>query len=324
VNRRIKVIYVPDQPITPNWRDSVIEVVGPRHNLAVYDRSKPLKPQFEGMDVVIDLGGTWGTRDMADAATSVKLWQILGTGFDHFDLNYWRSKKIPVANCPGPGSAPPLAETAMMFMLQLTRRWHECQNSFSQRILCKPIGLELEGMRLGLVGFGASARELARRARPFGMRPSAIDIRDVSAEERDQFGLEFVGKPADLDWLVSDSDFLSLHLHLNKETQHIIDERRLKLMKPTAYLINVSRGALVDEEALYRALVEKRIAGAGLDVFAKEPLDPNSPLLKLPNLVATPHIAGVTGGTARRRANYALENCDRVAAGLEPLYRVDA
>ena len=323
MNKRIKVIYVPDKPVSPIWRDAVVQIVGPRHDLATYDSNKPLRPQFERVDVVVDLGGSWGTREMADAATSVKLWQIMGTGFDHFDLNYWKSKKIPVANCPGPGSGAALGECAMMFMLLLSRGWHESQESIRQRIMCKPIGLELEGKRLGLVGFGASARELAHRARAFGMRPSAIDIRDIPSEERGEFGLEFVGKPADLDRLVRESDFLSLHLHLNEETRHIIDERKLRLMKPTAYLINVSRGALVDEEALYKALVEKRIAGAGLDVFSREPVDPNSPLLKLPNVVAAPHIAGVTDGTACRRAMLVAENCDRIAAGLDPLYRVD-
>ena len=94
-------------------------------------------------------------------------------------------------------------------------------------------------------------------------------------------------------------------------------------MKPSAFLINVARGALVDEQALSRALVEGRIAGAGLDVFEKEPPDPEDPIFKLPTVVNTPHIAGVTDGTSRKRARVAADNADRVAAGLEPLYRVD-
>ena len=94
-------------------------------------------------------------------------------------------------------------------------------------------------------------------------------------------------------------------------------------MKPGACLINVARGALVDEEALYEALMEGRLAGAGLDVFAKEPMDPDNPLLKLPNVVATPHTAGVTYGTSKRRAACVAENVERLAAGLPPLYRVD-
>ena len=94
-------------------------------------------------------------------------------------------------------------------------------------------------------------------------------------------------------------------------------------MKPTASVINVARGALVDEAALYDALVEGKIGGAGLDVFAQEPPDPSLPVYQLPNVVVTPHIAGVTDGTSRRRAAAAAENTDRVAQGLEPLYRID-
>ena len=95
------------------------------------------------------------------------------------------------------------------------------------------------------------------------------------------------------------------------------------MLKPSAYLINVARGELVDEEALHEALSQGRLAGAGLDVFCREPVDPNHPLLQLPNVVATPHIAGVTAETSRRRAACVAENLDRVASGQEPLYRVD-
>jgi D-3-phosphoglycerate dehydrogenase len=114
-----------------------------------------------------------------------------------------------------------------------------------------------------------------------------------------------------------------LHLHLNAETRHTIDARRLDLMKPTACLINVARGALVDEEALYRALTDGTIGGAGIDAYAQEPPDRTNPVYQLPNVVATPHIAGVTDGTSRKRAACAAENVDRVAQGLEPLYRID-
>src|SRR5262249_41633299 len=153
-------------------------------------------------------GGNRGTRAMADASQAVKLWQILGTGFDHFDLSYWRSKRIPVANCPGQFSAIPLAECALMYILMLARRWDETQKSLRTGILYTPMGLELDGQQLGLIGFGASARELAKRARVFGMRISAIDVRDIPAEEKQLYGLEFVGKPADMDSVIAESDFV--------------------------------------------------------------------------------------------------------------------
>jgi phosphoglycerate dehydrogenase-like enzyme len=324
MTKRLKVLYLIPPPRTSQpWQRDVINAVSGRHDLSLYDKSLPLLPQFEGVDVVLDHGGSMGTRAMADVAGSVKLWQILATGIDDFDLEYWRNKGIAVANCPGEFSGVALAECALMFMLMLSRLWHQTQENLRGGVLYIPIGSELENRRLGLIGFGASARELAGRAKAFGMKISAIDIRDISPEEQREFGLEFAGKSADLDQVLAGSDFVSLHLHLNQHTRHIIDDRRLRLMKPTACLINVARGALVDEKALFDALREGRLRGAGLDVFGSEPLDPDHSLLKLPNVVATPHVSGATDGTSRRRAACAAKNVDRVAEGLDPLYRVD-
>lgn len=326
MNKRLSVLYLPsaNEPgLFKPFGEDVVAAVGDRHDLRIYDHQQPLAPQFAGVDVVIDLGGSVGTREMVDAATSVRLWQVLGTGLDHFDMDYWRSKKVPVANCPGPFSAVAVAECAMMFILMLTRHFPATQANLKISKFHEPVGIELDGLALGLVGFGASAQELARRARPFGMKISAIDIRDVGADEMRAFGLQFAGKPADLDRVIAGSDILSLHLHLNAETRGLLDARRLALMKPGAFLVNVARGALVDEAALVEALTSGRLTGAGLDVFAQEPPDLISPIFSLSNVIATPHIAGVTDGTSRKRARCAAENVDRIAAGLEPLYRVD-
>jgi len=132
-----------------------------------------------------------------------------------------------------------------------------------------------------------------------------------------------MGGPDDMDKVIAESDFLSVHLHLNDETRHIIDARRIALMKSTAFIINVARGGLVDEAALYEALLEERIAGAGLDAFAAEPPDPTLPVYQLSNVVVTPHTSGTTDDTVRMRTAACLENVNRVAEGLEPLYRVD-
>ena len=323
---RLTVLFLP-HPVGPSMfkpsGEDVVAAISDRHNLHILDYDQPIAPQFDGVDVVIDHGGSAGTREMADAAVgTVRLWQILGTGFDHFDLEYWQSKQLPVANCPGIFSAVALGECAIMFMLMLARQYPVTQTNLKQGELYRPFGLELDGLNLGIVGFGASGKELARRAAPFGLKMSAIDIRDVGAAEASEFGLEFVGKPEDLDSVIATSDFLSLHLHLNEETRHIIGARRLRLMKPTAFLINVARGALVDEAALIEVLAEGKIAGAGLDVFGQEPPDLDSVIFSLPNVIATPHISGTTDGTSRKRAGAAAENVDRIAAGLEPLYLI--
>jgi D-3-phosphoglycerate dehydrogenase len=322
---RINVLYLP-HPEGPRmfepWGRDVVEVIGDRHDFHIFDRDQPLEPQLAAADAVIDHGGAAGTRAMADAATRARLWQILGTGFDHFDLEYWRSRSIPVSNCPGTLTAIALADAAMMLLLMVARRFPESQSDLRERLFYTPAGTELAGLRLLIVGYGASGRELARRATAFGMSVAAIDLVPLAEAERVAHGLAFSGTPADLDEQVALADAVSLHLHLDATTRHTVDARRLALMKPRAFIVNVARGELVDEQALIHALRTGALGGAGLDTFSEEPLAADSPLLQLSNVVVTPHIAGITLQASRRRAEAAAENVDRVAAGLEPLHRL--
>ena len=303
--RSLKVLLLPLKRHFQPWCDDVIQAIGDSHQLSVFDPSRPISTQFDGIDVVIDHGGSVGTRRMMDAATKARLWQILGTGFDHFDLEYIRGLKIPVANCPGQFSSAALAESAMMFILMLARRYRQSAAS------------------LGIIGLGASGQELARRAKAFGMKILAIDARAIESQILVELQPDFMGSPSDIDRIISEVDFLSLHLHLNPETRHIIDARRIALMKPTAYLINVARGELVDEQALYQALVNGKLGGSGLDAFTEEPPNPQAPVFQLPNVVVTPHVAGATYQTSRQRAACAAQNVDRIAQDLEPFYRID-
>lgn len=324
---RLNVLFlrhpVRAEMFTP-WGEDVVHLIGDRHNLRIIDYSQPLAPQFEGVDVVIDHGGAAGTREMADIASGkIRLWQILGTGIDHFDLDYWRHKKIPVANTPGQFSAVALGECAMMLTLMLARKYPVTQANLRAGRFYDPLGIELEGLKLALIGFGASAKEFARRARPFGLQIMAIDIRDIGVDEIQDYGLAFTGKPDEIDRILPECDILSLHLHLTSATRHIIDERRLSLLKPTAFIINVARGELVDEAAMEKALVEGRLGGAAVDAYGEEPPDMSRPFFGLPNVIATPHISGVTNGTSRRRAQCCVDNVDRLAQGLDALYRVD-
>ena len=321
--RRVKVLYLPLPTVDAMWAEDVIAAVGDHHELAVYDENKPLADQFRGVEVVLDAGGSVGTHEMMDAAVDCRFWQIIGTGLDHVDVATMKSKGFMASNCPGQFSSVALAECAMMYILMLARRCNEALANFQKRVLYKPIGRELAGQTLGIIGFGASGMDLARQAKPFGMRILAIDVREVEPEVLEEIQPDFMGTPKDMERVIAESDFLSLHLHLNSETKHIIDKRRLGLMKPTACIVNVSRGGLVDEDAMYDALLHGRLGGAGLDAYAAEPPDPTLPVYQLPNVIATPHIAGVTDGTSRKRAGAAAENVDRIAQGLPPLYRVD-
>ncbi len=323
--RRLRVLFLPHpegERMFEPWGSDVLELVGRSHDVAVLDPDAPLASQFEGVELVVDHGGAAGTREMADAAASVRLWQILGTGFDHFDLDYWRGKGIPVANCPGVFTAVALADLAMMLTLMLARRYPEAVASLRARLFYEPAGTELAGLRLLTVGFGASGRELAVRARAFGMEIAALDVAPFTPEAVETYGLAFAGGPEALDEQLAAADVLSLHLHLDEKTRHLLDARRVALMKDSAFVVNVARGALVDEDALVAALREGRLGGAGLDVFAEEPLPLGSPLFELPNVVLTPHVAGVTAQASRRRAEVAALNADRIAAGVDPLHRI--
>lgn len=321
--KRLNVLYLSVPTVLQQWEQDVFDAIGDRHNLRVFDPDAPVAPQFDGIDVVVDMGGNNRTHEMYDAATSARLWQILSTGLDHVDVAYMKTKKFAISNCPGSLSAIGLADCAMMFILMLARGFHEASRTLREGGLYRPVGMDLEGKVITIVGFGSSGRQLARRAAAFGMRIQAVEILPLDAATLEDYRVELAGGPDELDDMLPRCDFLSLHLHLTAETRHFIDRRRLGLLKPTACLINVARGALVDQDALFSALQDGRLGGAGLDVFEREPVDPTLAVFELPNVVATPHIAGVTDGTSRNRAAAAAENIDRIARGLEPLYRVD-
>ena len=172
----------------------------------------------------------------------------------------------------------------------------------------------LWGRTLGIIGMGRIGREVARRARPFGARLVYCSRRRLDPDlER---SLEVAHRS--LDDLIAESDVITIHTPLTPETANLINAERIARMKPDAIVINVSRGAIVDEAALARALIEKRIGGAGLDVFAREPLDAANPLLHAPNVILTPHIAGATSESQAQIVEVTIDNVVRALRGQEP------
>lgn len=320
----MKVLYLAQEGTLQPWFDDIRQPCQDRHDIQLYDAKAPLDPQFAGVGVVVDQGGSVGTRPLMLAAkrNGVKLWQVLGTGLDHVDVDYLREIDLAAANTPGPFSAIALAEHCMHLMLFLLKQHRETQRNIAQRIRYAPLVRELNGQTLGLVGIGASGQELAKRAAAFGMRIVAVDVVAPSAEKMSELGVEYLGNGSQLESLLRQSDVVSLHVPMTPDTFHLLNCQTLRLMKPNAVLINVARGGVVDEEALWVALNEGWIAGAGLDVFAKEPVDVHHRLLALDNVVATPHVAGMTDGTSRRRGQAVIENIDRIAQGLPPLHKV--
>ncbi len=284
----------------------------------LYDPGRPFEKQVAGARAIIDLGGSVSTRGMIDAAAAagVELVQVHGTGLNHVDVAYMLSRRLRVAHCSGAHSAPALAEHVLFLLLALAKQLPQSRANVEAGVGYGPMNDELGGKVLLLVGLGASARELAPRARALGLRVFALDAVEPDAELLEQLGVERFGGPASIDDLLPEADFVSLHVPLTVETRGLIDRRRLGVMRQTAVLINVSRGGLIDEDALVETLAAGRLAGAGLDVFTVEPLPTDHPLLRLPNVVLTPHVAGVTTGTSRRRGAASAENLRRLEAGL--------
>jgi phosphoglycerate dehydrogenase-like enzyme len=291
----------------------------------IYDFERAPEEQFEGVDLVVEAGGSFATPAMIDVAarSGIRFWQIVGTGIDHVDVARFHDRGIQLANLPGLFSSVALAEHAFFGMLFFARFYRSTQRALQSRILCDPVGEELSGKNLSIIGFGASGQELARRASAFGMRILAMDLERPAPETLQGLTCSFAGGRGDLDFLLGEGDYISLHVPLNSSTRYLLNREGFARMKSTAVLINVARSEVVEERALVEALQRGALRGAVLDVFSEEPVDPGHPLLRMESVLATPHTAGVTSGTSRRRAAAAVANILRVHNGQEPLYLVN-
>ena len=321
-SRKVKAIYIHWPGAERLWRDDLFGVVADRHDLVEYDPSKSVESQLAGVEAVLDHGGHGMTREIIKAGPDLRLWQMITVGYDAIDLSIVDGSEIAVCHCPGATSAAGLAETAMMFMLMLVKRYNQAQGHLADGIISNLTTDELSDKKLAIIGFGASGRRLAALAGVFGMRLMIIEPLEIDSGDLERLPVEFVGKPDDLDRVMGQADFISLHLPVMPETRGFIDARRIALMKPTACFINVARAALVDEDALNEALVEGRIAGIGSDVFTDNRPGREISTFRHDNLVALPHLAGGSCKTIHRRHLVCLENLDRIARGEEPIHRV--
>jgi phosphoglycerate dehydrogenase-like enzyme len=252
------------------------------------------------------------------AAPRLQLIQKIGIGVNTIDLAAAGARGIAVCNLPGTNSRA-VAELTLALMLASLRRLpamdaatRRGQGWTAAGSLQEQAG-ELGGRAVGLVGYGAVARLLAPVLVALGAR--------VLYAARSEHA-EAPGERRELDELLAESDVVSLHLPLTPETERLLDERALGRMKPGAVLVNTARGGLVDEAALVEALRSGRLRAAGLDVFDREPLPADSPLLGLENVVLAPHVAWLTPETLERSVAVAAENCRRLAAGEPLLHRV--
>ena len=257
------------------------------------------------------------SADEINTATKLKLFQMLSAGYDWLNLSIFGRAGIPVANNGG-ANAPTVAEHAILLTLAVFKRLPEHHNALvnghwlgATRTLQMR---ELRGKTVGVLGFGRIGQEFARLARGFGTNILFNDTVQPPSSVREEIDAVYVP----FDDLFERSDVISVHTPLVAATEGLVDARALGLMKNSAILVNTSRGPVVDEAALIGALQNDQIAGAGLDVFSVEPLEGESPLFSLKNVVLTSHIAGVTLDTWSRRIAFGFANIQRVADGREP------
>jgi phosphoglycerate dehydrogenase-like enzyme len=283
-----------------------------------------LATAFAKADVVL---GTWTFKrigkDLVARAGSLKLIQQPSIGYDNIDLKACSERGILVANAPT-GNVATVAEHTIAMALALVRKLVRANAGVREgrwdRLTLEPS--EIGGKTWGVVGFGEIGRAVALRLRPFGLAKVLYAAPHQAAKEVEEtYGVEYSPLPM----LLKASDIVSLHVPLNDSTRNLIDAGALSSMKSGAYLINLSRGGVVDETALADALLKQVIAGAATDVFVEEPLGAADPLLKVPadKILFSPHIAGMSPESMRRILMDSAENIARALAGQTPLHVVN-
>lgn len=254
------------------------------------------------------------TRTVIEAADKLKVIAKHGAGVDNIDLRAAHERGIAVAFAPG-ANRHAVADLTFGLFLSLARKIPQTFDEVKKGSWPRAVGTEVWGKTLGVVGTGRIGKEVIRRAAGFGMRVLAHDLYpDPQLQER---GVVY----APLEDVIREADFLTLHIDLNERSRSLIGAKELAQMKPTAFLVNTARGGIVDESALYDALKNGMIAGAALDVFGQEPPQ-QSPLLEVPNFIATPHMAGYTKEALREVGMITARNIWNVLQGREPDFRV--
>ena len=250
--------------------------------------------RIEGAAAVVSLRAySRFTKRVLDASPSLRMISIWGTGTDNVDLDGSRARGVVVTNTPGV-NANSVAEQTLALMLAVARQIPAMDRGTREGKWPRAMLVQLEGKTLGVVGLGAIGSRVATLAKAFGMNVIATAWRGDDGRAA-SVGARFV----DLETLLRESDFVSLHLRLTDDTRGVLSRERLAMMKPSAFLVNTARGALVDRDGLVDALEHHRIAGAGLDVFHEEPVSTADRIITLSNVVLTPHNAGTTGRSLR-------------------------
>ncbi len=310
--------------VTRQLFEEAIDIIREHAEVEVFEGEDEPVPRELLLSKVRDVDGLLSLltdqidSEVFEAGKNLKVVSNCAVGFNNIDVEDATKRGVYVTNTPGILTET-TADCAFALLMAVARRIVEADkhiragrwvHAWGPKMF---LGTDVNGKTLGVIGLGRIGSAVAKRASGFDMKVIYHDVnrrRDLEGE----LGVTYVP----LDELLSKSDFVSVHVPLNEETYHMIGEKALSRMKKTAYLINTSRGPVVDEEALYEALKQRRIAGAALDVFEHEPIDPKSPLLVLDNIVVTPHIASASVETRTRMAVVAATNLVNVLKGMVP------
>mgnify|MGYP000123673115 CR=1 FL=1 len=268
--------------------------------------------KVKDIDALVSLLTDKIDKNLIDNAPKLRIIAQYAVGYDNIDVEYATKKGIYVTNTPGVLTEA-VADLTWALILGVARRiveadeyvkkgeWWKTKTGWHPMMM---LGIEIHGKTLGILGMGRIGRAVARRAKGFNMRVIYYSRRRLPEELEKELNAEYV----DFETLLKESDILSIHVPLTKETYHMIGEKQLKMMKRNAILINTARGAVIDTAALIKALEKKWIAGAGLDVFEQEPLPPDNPLTKFKNVVMAPHMGSATHKTRTRMGELVAEN----------------
>lgn len=273
--------------------------------VARWDRRGPLAEAVRDIDVLLPSNAAV-TAEVIAAAPRLRLIQQPAAGIEGIDRAAAAARGIPVCNAPGTNQVA-VAEHALFLLLALARRLPAAQRAFAARELGTPLGFELAGRTLGIVGPGRTGRALADRARALGMEVIALG-RGASADERRRF--------------FGAADAFSVHCPLDATTRGMIDDAAFAAMRPRALLVNVARGPIIDRDALVRALAAGRLGGVALDVHWDEPPDPTDPLYADPRVLALAHVAGSTEEAFARIADVVADNVARLVRGEPLVHRI--
>ena len=317
-----------------SWEEEVIKKQLPNNNLIFSEKrlTKNNVQKYKDIDALTVFVHSEVNKQVLDKLPKLKVIITMSTGYDHIDLEECRKRKIPVCNVPTYGENT-VAEHTFALILALSRKIVECVNrthlgSFRLEGLR---GFDLMGKTMGIVGGGNIGKHVIRMAKGFEMNVLVFDLyKDEKLAKKMGF------KYAELDSLLKSSDIVTLHVPYNKHTHHLINKEKLDLMKSTAYLINTSRGGIIDQKELIKALKKKKIAGAGLDVLEDEceiveetqllkkefgghcnlnRIVENHAILKLPNVIVTPHNAFNTNEALMRILQTTIDNLKGFKSG---------